>query len=80
MLVGAGSNPNAVNNEQYSSLHYASRDGYLEVIKLLVGGGARLNGRNDIGNTPLLYACLNGHAPSVRFIHSSVVLFLLQIG
>jgi ankyrin repeat protein len=44
-----------------AALHFAARQGFSDVVKALVDGGADLNQRNGDRTTPLLIAIINGH-------------------
>lgn len=60
-LIGKGENVNAIDTAGYSSLHYAARNGYLEICEILIRNGADVDAttRNG-GATPLHRACLMG--------------------
>ncbi|KAJ6478074.1 hypothetical protein C8R47DRAFT_1139282 [Mycena vitilis] len=58
--------------ERADALHYASRVRNLELVKCLVGRGARIDVWSDSYGTPL------GHA--IHFRHLDVVRFLLNSG
>lgn len=59
----------AVDTSGYSSLHYASRAGHLEIVKCLVAHGADVNLRTR-GNqsSPLHRASQQGHTVVVEFL------------
>lgn len=39
----------------------AAASGNAELVKFLLSKGAQINAKDDIGGTPLGYACKNGH-------------------
>ena len=45
-----------------TALHNAAGNGFLEIVKLILAQGDRVNVNvvNETGNTALHYACLNG--------------------
>ncbi|KAL3859689.1 hypothetical protein ACJMK2_009896 [Sinanodonta woodiana] len=43
--------------EKDSCLHLAARNGNKEVLKLLISHGAKVNAKNNLGQTPILLAC-----------------------
>ncbi|KAJ3125848.1 hypothetical protein HK098_008161 [Nowakowskiella sp. JEL0407] len=52
-------NVNSRDSAGYSPLHYASRQGHVEIAKLLISFGANVNSRTcELGTTPLLRAIL----------------------
>ena len=44
-----------------TALHYAVREGHLEAVAALLGGGADIDRQSADGTSPLLMATLNGH-------------------
>ena len=52
-------NINAVDSEGYSALHVAARYNHVELIKILLDNGAKINLKSNAGETPLHVAC--GH-------------------
>ncbi len=62
-------NADAVDTSGYSSLHYASRAGHLEVVKYLVAHGANVNfSTRSNQSSPLHRACQQGHLLVVKFL------------
>ena len=49
-------------------LSLACRQGKLDIVKLLIQSGAKVNHRNKAGNTPLLESCSQGHVLVARFL------------
>lgn len=43
-------------------LHYAAREGYFELVQMLLAQDADVNAKNDNGWTPLHFAAFNGYA------------------
>jgi ankyrin repeat protein len=69
-LLVAHANPNAAYHG-ITPLCVASQDGQLDLVKLLVRHGARVNGHEigeEGGVTPLYWARLNGHDEVARFL------------
>ena len=60
-LLGAGANPNAVNEMGESVLHYATGGGRPNVVKALLDAGADPNSRDRHGRTSLSYGLKHGH-------------------
>ena len=46
-------------------LHQAAHDGDLAALQRLISAGADINAADDIGWTPLHFACDNGNAPII---------------
>ena len=55
-----GPPPNIAAKGGFSALHHAARQGYVEVVKGLLDGGASLNGKSGDGHSPMLIALING--------------------
>ncbi|KAK3240044.1 hypothetical protein CYMTET_50081 [Cymbomonas tetramitiformis] len=57
------------NRSGYTPLHYASREGHLDCVKLLLDTGADVNGTTKAGNaTSLQRAAYTGKTEVVRFL------------
>ena len=54
-----------------TALHHAARNGDLEIVTLLVAGGADVNGMTDHGHFPLYCAAGHGHVEATRFLLES---------
>lgn len=72
LLLKAGADPNAVDNEGYTPLRYAlacqRKDNALICIQVLVAGGANVNLRSENGSTPLSSAVGLGFLPAAVFL------------
>jgi ankyrin repeat protein len=55
-LVAAGADPNAVDENGETPLHFACDRGQLEAVRALLLAGADPNAREEQGQTPLMYA------------------------
>lgn len=64
-LLKLGANANAENDRGESVLLLAARSGHLEVVKVLLASGARVNQQN-CDSTPLIDACWKGHLSVVQ--------------
>lgn len=61
LLNRAGTNVDQKDNYDYTALHYAARNGHLEICKYLVENGANVNAVTRSGlSTPLHRACSGG--------------------
>ena len=48
----------------YTLLHWAAANGRAALLPELVGRGLEVDVRTGFGDTPLMYACINGHESS----------------
>lgn len=55
-----GPPPNIAAKGGLSALHHAARQGYVDVVKGLLDGGASLDGKSGDGHSPMLIALING--------------------
>jgi ankyrin repeat protein len=55
------------------ALQMASRQGFLEVVKVLVEAGAPMNSKSDEGWTPLTWAAKGGHDTVIEYLISQKV-------
>ena len=46
----------------------ASAQGYLEIVKYLVGIGANVNATNNVGETALIWASAQGNLELVKYL------------
>ena len=66
-LLREGADPNAARGDGMSALHLAAEGGSLEVVRVLIDAGARVEATTSIGGyTPLHVASANAHAPVVE--------------
>ena len=68
-LLGQGVNVNC-RDEHYgwTPLHNAAREGYNDIMKVLIHKGADVNARDFMGQTPLHRAAQRGHKKAVNFL------------
>ena len=68
-LLGAGIEPNSKDKYDNTALHYASKKGHSEIVKLLLEKGANVNAQdNDIGYTVLHRASMAGHLEVAKLL------------
>lgn len=69
--LDAGANPNGYDAAgMHAALHYAAKNGHVEMIELLIAAGAEVDVLSrtpfNPGSTPLMDAAMNGRAAAVR--------------
>jgi len=70
LLMRSGSNVALADNDTYSPLHVASRQGHMAIIVALVEeGGADVNIKGgERGDTPLMLSARSGHSEAARYL------------
>lgn len=68
LLSNTGVNPNASDTGGWSALILASRYGFLDAVRVLLGFGADINQETNEGWTALMYAVYNKHASIVEVL------------
>lgn len=66
MLIDAGAEVNARNEDGNNALWLACVGGHLQIIDILTDAGIDIDNRNDNGATPLMYAASSGKAGVVE--------------
>jgi rhodanese-related sulfurtransferase len=66
MLIDAGAEVNARNEDGNNALWLACVGGHLQIIDILTDAGTDIDNRNDNGATPLMYAASSGKAGVVE--------------
>ena len=70
VLLDKEANVNQANNDGWSSLHTAARDGHQAVVAVLLSKGANVNQATNDGSSPLHRAAFNGHGAVVAVLLS----------
>jgi ankyrin repeat protein len=61
-LLSSGNNVNEVEEAgQRTGLHTAAINGNIQIVAILIKAGARVDARDTLGNTPLIYAADHDH-------------------
>jgi hypothetical protein len=61
-------NVNVKDLYEWTPLHYAARNGHIEIIRLLLQNGAVVNAKNNCGSTPLHWAASHGHVDILHLL------------
>ena len=65
---GADIHAKKMNKSGKTALHFASKKGHIEMVRLLIDKGADTNTRDKYGLTPLHLASMEGHTEIVRLL------------
>ncbi|KAL8568016.1 hypothetical protein ACOMHN_029191 [Nucella lapillus] len=65
-LLQAGADPNRIDNNHDIALHFAARNGFNDMIDILLGSGSFNDVQNSWGYTPLIEAVSNSYTKSVH--------------
>ena len=68
MLLEAGADMNAENQDRSTALMFAAHNGHLEVVQVLLEAGADKNAAKQDGATALMFAAHNGHLEVVQVL------------
>jgi uncharacterized protein len=68
-LISSGNNVNqAEEDSQRTGLHAVAINGNLQIAAILIKAGARIDVRDNLGNTPLIYAADHGHLEMAKLL------------
>lgn len=67
-LLVKGVDPNTTDREGTTLLMNAATAGHLDAARVLVGAKARVNARNQFGESPLMMASIRGHRTIVEYL------------
>ena len=68
ILISAGSDVNAKDEEDFSCMHTAALHGFTEILNLLLRHGANLEALDDALSTPFALAAFNFHRSAMRLL------------
>jgi uncharacterized protein len=66
LLIAKGCDVNAINNDGFTPLMVACREGNAEIVESLIGHNANLNAQYHSGETSLVFASYNGNLRIVK--------------
>jgi len=67
-MISSLKDVNVRDEKGFTPLHYAAREGHVDLVKLLMSYGADLNARNEDEWTPLHKASLHGHVEVIKLL------------
>ena len=68
LLLAAGADVDAKDEDGWTALHYAATRGHTAVVELLLAAGADVNAQSNAGGTALHYAAFYGHSAVVELL------------
>ena len=68
LLLKKGANINIKDDNQYTPLMYACKNGHSLIVRMLLNEGANPNPKSNDEYTPLELACKNGHSSTVSLL------------
>uniref|UniRef100_A0A1I8AYW8 ANK_REP_REGION domain-containing protein n=1 Tax=Meloidogyne hapla TaxID=6305 RepID=A0A1I8AYW8_MELHA len=68
LLIAQGSNINVMDQNGWTSMHYATKAGHLDVVKLFVNSSADAQAETKDGKVPLCFAAANNHIECLHFL------------
>jgi ankyrin repeat protein len=70
-LLARGTDPNTANERGEPALMTAARESGPEVVRALLKARAKVNIKNQHGDTPIMLAALRGHLPIVKLLRQA---------
>lgn len=55
---------------RFTALHYAAKEGFVDLVKILIDEGADINATNKISQTALHFACFQNDENTARYLLS----------
>lgn len=81
LLIAQGSNINVMDQNGWTGMHYATKAGHLDVVKLFVNSSADAQAETKDGKVPLCFAAANNHNVCIFCLSRSMILInLWKIG
>jgi serine/threonine-protein phosphatase 6 regulatory ankyrin repeat subunit B len=68
LLIAQGSNINVMDQHGWTGMHYATKAGHTNVVKLFVNSSADAQAETKEGKVPLCFAAANNHIDCLRFL------------
>lgn len=68
LFIGQGAEINATDKNGWTPLHYASRAGCFDVVKLLTESGASPKSETNLGAAPIWFAAAEGHNDVLAYL------------
>ena len=68
MLLEKGASPNAFDNNNWTALHCAAQNDYIEVVRALLDRGATIDAVDNANWTALHFATDGGHIETVTLL------------
>ena len=79
-ILEEGQDPNALDPEGFSALHWAALDDFQDMMRTLVDGGGNVNVRNIRQETPAVWATNKGKLQMLKLLESNGADLMVGLG
>lgn len=73
LLIAQGSNINVMDQNGWTGMHFATKAGHLDVVKLFVMSSADAQAETKDGKVPLCFAAANNHVVNFNLLKKFIL-------